>query len=142
VSYESSAWQRIQWDEPPKGQGLMPLVEQWGIGRSRQKASRSVEPTRLEDTFARLVADWRRETQNISSLSDLMMHPAYQRVIGLGRPVVPIILRELQKEPDHWHWALNAITGEDPVPLEHTGDLDAIAADWLRWARTGRSTPR
>jgi len=60
-------------------------------------------------------------------------HPAYQQIIALGPPVIPLILRELRERPDHWFWALNAITGEDPVGPED--DFDQAVEAWLRWGR-------
>jgi hypothetical protein len=51
----------------------------------------------------------------------------------MSEPAVPLILKELQARPDHWFTALRAITGENPVPDEHRGDLRAMADDWLRW---------
>ena len=51
-----------------------------------------------------------------------------------GPAVLPLLLRELQERPDHWFWALRAITGEDPVATEDRGKLDAMTAAWLRWA--------
>lgn len=45
---------------------------------------------------------------------EMAMHPAYQRIIGLGPEVAPLLLRELERQPDHWFWALKALTGADP----------------------------
>lgn len=64
------------------------------------------------------------------------MHPAYQRIIGLGPRAVPLILRELQKTRGHWLWALNAITGEDPAPPAATYS-EAVDA-WLEWGKENR----
>jgi len=61
------------------------------------------------------------------------MRPEYQQIIGMGRDAVPLILEELQKEPDHWFWALAATTGEDPVPPEHKGKLSEMTKAWLEW---------
>ncbi|MEK6262185.1 MAG: SIR2 family protein [Planctomycetota bacterium] len=88
------------------------------------------------EQFSELAAAWRAETQLTSSTTVMCTHPAYQRIIGMGASSLPFIFRDLQKEPDHWFWALKAITGCDPVPLSHRGDLDAMAADWLGWARS------
>jgi hypothetical protein len=63
-----------------------------------------------------------------------MLRP-YQEIIGMGLPVVPLILEELQAEPDHWYWALQAITGENPVPAEVDGDMRRIRDAWLEWGR-------
>jgi hypothetical protein len=63
------------------------------------------------------------------------MHPAYQRIIGLGTAAVPLILAELEKDLDQWFWALKAITGEDPVPPESRGKMREMADAWLNWGR-------
>ncbi len=63
------------------------------------------------------------------------MHPAYQRIIGLGPAVIPLILADLARQPDHWFWALRALTGEDPVPAEARGRVKAMADAWLQWGR-------
>ena len=65
----------------------------------------------------------------------MVEHPAYQSIIRMGPAVVPLILRELQREPDYWFWALTAITGENPVPPEDAGDLDRMTDAWLAQGR-------
>ena len=66
------------------------------------------------------------------------MHPAYQHVIGMGSLALPFILAELEREPDHWFWALKAITGEDPVAEEQRGDVLGMTKTWLEWANLHR----
>ena len=44
----------------------------------------------------------------------------YQRIIGMGLPVVPLILEELEREPDQWFWALEAITKKTRSRLKPT----------------------
>ena len=87
----------------------------------------------LEQKFRRLADQWRRETRYVSSLSKMSMHPAYQKIIGMGEEVVPLILHEMQETGGHWLWALHVITEEDPAPLNATFD-EAVQA-WLRWGR-------
>jgi hypothetical protein len=65
----------------------------------------------------------------------LAEHPAYQEIIGMGAEVVPLLLRELGREPDHWFRALHALTGADPVPAASQGKVREMAAAWLDWAR-------
>lgn len=88
-----------------------------------------------EERFQRLARSWRRERGPTSSLTEMVTHPAYQEIIGLGREAIPLLLRELQREPDHWFWALKAITGVDPVPPEARGKIQEMARAWLRWGR-------
>jgi hypothetical protein len=61
-----------------------------------------------------------------------MLRP-YQRIIGMGPPAVSLILEELRREPDHWFWALEAITEENPVPPEAMGKVRLMAEVWTRW---------
>ncbi|MCI0387582.1 MAG: hypothetical protein MOB07_02260 [Acidobacteria bacterium] len=91
------------------------------LGESRQlpandaaDQSQPVAPTKdTEGLFQELANQWRRETAHLSLAIKKVMHPAYQRIIGLGPDAVPLILRELQRRSGHWFWALKAITGED-----------------------------
>jgi hypothetical protein len=85
--------------------------------------------------FQTLKQSWRRETQLFSLMGKKILHPCYQSIIGLGPPVVPILLRELRDEPDHWFWALQCITGENPVPQADAGRFEVMRSAWLEWGR-------
>lgn len=88
----------------------------------------------VADRFSRLTESWRESRTLLPlSASRMAMHPAYQEIIGMGRDALPLILFELERKVDHWFWALRSITGIDPVRPEHRGDLNAMAADWIRW---------
>jgi hypothetical protein len=63
------------------------------------------------------------------------MNHAYQQIIGMGEPAIPLILDEFERRPSHWSWALTAITGDDPVPESARGRLKEMAAAWLQWGR-------
>ncbi len=88
-----------------------------------------------EERFHHLVATWKRERGPHSSSARLAEHPAYQQIIAMGPEVVPLLLRELEREPDHWFRALHALMGADPVPAESRGKVREMAAAWLRWGR-------
>ena len=85
--------------------------------------------------FSSLVRQWKDETLTLSSIEEIALHPAYQRIIGMGPAVVPWILRELEAEPDQWFWALRALTGENPVDTGARGRIAEMAQCWLSWAR-------
>jgi hypothetical protein len=96
----------------------------------------SYQAEALNRELSELVAEWKKTKQRASSsVLKWVMHPAYQRIIGKGKDAVPFILRELEREPDHWFWALNAITGEDPVKEEDKGDIAAMSRAWIHWGR-------
>lgn len=90
-----------------------------------------IDQVALEVEFEDLADTWEAETDFESVVIRKAMHPAYQRVIGLGRPAVPLILRRLQREPRQWFWALTAITGENPAADHSTAEAAADA--WLDW---------
>ena len=88
----------------------------------------------LEQQFTQLAAEWRRETMYWSSTWAIAMHPSYQRIIGMGPAAVPLIIRELERQPEHWFWALKAITGADPVLPADRGNIAKMQDAWLQWA--------
>lgn len=89
----------------------------------------------VEVQFLSLAIQWKRDNLFESSPWRMAAHPAYQRIIGMGPTAVPLILQQLAYETDFWFEALVAITGEQPVPPEHAGDMEAIRRDWLHWGR-------
>ena len=87
----------------------------------------------LEREFRKLADKWYEETEDISVLGDRFMRATYQSIIGLGPDAIPLLLRELQNEPDYWFWALAAITRQNPVPPG--ADFDQAVEAWLTWGR-------
>lgn len=96
-------------------------------------ASAQHDPVGLE--FESLASRWSEEMAFESSPTALILHPAYQRIIGLGNAVVPFILQRLERAPDHWFWALECVTGENPVSKEDWGDVERMREAWLQWGR-------
>ena len=92
-------------------------------------------PIETVEEFRSLSNRWKRETKRTSSIHDLVMHDAYQAIIGLGSPAVLLILRDLESQPSHWFWALRTLTQEWPVKPEDEGDVPAMTGSWLAWGR-------
>ena len=88
-----------------------------------------------EMEFWRLAMEWKRDTYWDSSVTQKILHPNYQQIIGMGPAAVVWILKALRIEPDFWFDALTAITGEQPVSVANAGDMQAMADDWLAWGR-------
>jgi hypothetical protein len=86
---------------------------------------------KLDRAFREHAERWKRDTRHWSSMTKMIMHPSYRRIMGMGPDVLPLILRELRQSPDHWLIALNAISGEDPAPPNSTFN-QAVDA-WLAW---------
>jgi hypothetical protein len=89
----------------------------------------------LKKDFERLADAWRNEVQFSSSILEIVMNKNYQSIIGQGRAIVPFILNDLKNGPDHWYWALAAITGANPAEHAPPGDIAAISAAWLDWGK-------
>ena len=87
----------------------------------------------LEREFQRLATLWHEETGGYSFEAQKIAHPAYQKIIALGPAAVPLILRDLERESDHWFVALTALTGEDPAA--HSTSNPQVTAAWLQWGR-------
>src|SRR5262245_31368751 len=89
-----------------------------------------------ERRFKRLARAWKSETELISKVSKRIIHPAYQKIIGMGEPAIPLILKDLSDHgPDDWFWALAAITDENPIAGDIAGNMAAMTEAWLRWGR-------
>jgi hypothetical protein len=97
---------------------------------------KTADKTNLENEFHALARQWKEACGLLSSTSAMVAHPAYQAIIALGPPVVPLLLRDLEIEPFHWFDALKSITGEDPVSPSDWGNIPAMTSAWLAWGRS------
>jgi hypothetical protein len=89
--------------------------------------------------FQRLVSQWRAERGATSSITAMAMCDAYQKIIGMGPDVTPLIIAQLRSEadePDQWFWALQVITGVDPIAEEDRGDFLKMSQSWINWAES------
>jgi hypothetical protein len=100
---------------------------------SNVPSSETVEST--ERRFRELKAVWEADTMYLSDAHKIIAHPAFQEIIALGEAVIPFMLRDLEKEPGQWVWALSRITGANPYRPEDGGDSRKMAAAWVRWGR-------
>jgi hypothetical protein len=106
------------------------------MSRAPTRQTQSKQPTEnLEERFRRLAAVWLAETAYVSSSSDLVSHPAFEEIVGMGPGVIPLLLRELENRTGHWHRALRRITGTDPVLPADRGDIEKAAQTWLHWGK-------
>lgn len=46
--------------------------------------------------FAQLAAQWKTGRGPVSSLSEMVMHPAYQQIIGMGQSAIPFLWRRIR----------------------------------------------
>jgi hypothetical protein len=77
---------------------------------------------------------WENDTLFSSSITEITNHPAYHSVIKLGKEVVPLIIEDLQTTNNHWFYALEILTGENPIRPNHRGNIELMKNDWVEWA--------
>jgi hypothetical protein len=92
----------------------------------------------VQGRFGRLAAKWQSETMHLSSPHDIYLNENHVQIIGMGMAVVPLILKDMQKQPYDWFFALRAITGQNPVPAGAAGDVSRMSAIWLAWGKRNR----
>jgi hypothetical protein len=110
------------------------LYEESLSSQAAQASNRFAEAG-FEQRFHRLADEWLRETGFLSDPIKKFMHRSHLRIIGMGSPALPFILREVEKMSGHWFVALDAISPENPVRPEDENDLHKVAKAWLEWGR-------
>lgn len=91
---------------------------------------------RLEEEFQRLARVWKCETGHLSIPAQIIRHPAYRSIVDMGELAIPLILKDLQKRPDHWFSALSEISGESPhISDEDMGNMKAMSEIWIEWGK-------
>jgi hypothetical protein len=135
------------WMENPYGD-LGSSLDDWGIAKiaslgEMENWYEKVHTTVVVDIsagtpeelrFNYLKKKWIRGTEKLSILSQIILHPAYQQIIAMGPKAIPFILSSLEKETDHWFWALKMLNEDDDV-AEGEDTMAGAAAAWLRWGR-------
>ena len=97
--------------------------------------SASVVEADLRERFEQLRDEWKLQSRYLSNTAQMAVLWPCQQIIGMGPAVVGLILAELRRETDHWFWALEAITSENPVSPDAAGKVEETAKTWLAWGR-------
>lgn len=114
---------------------VQPALDQQGAYAILE--SRALEQQRHEAqcSFNKLAYQWQHETQSAPSARAIAMHPAYQKIMVMGKTALPFILHDLEHHATHWFWALSYIADENPVPPESRGKVREMAQAWTDWGR-------
>jgi hypothetical protein len=117
---------KVMWE----GQDYSALLAQ-AAALIEEQALVEQKQTSLEQEFNELALQWYRETRNISSAEQIVLHPAYQKIIGMGKDALPFVFSELKKTRGHWIWALAMILRDDKAKpgMKFREAVDA----WLTW---------
>lgn len=99
-----------------------------------EKSDISLSPQKASDFFFYL-KKWKEETAAHSSPATIRMNRYYQKIIGLGDTIIPLILRELEREPNDWFYALEMLTKDEENPMtDDMGFKESISA-WINWGK-------
>ena len=128
---------RLQIDDFLVSEGLVEVLDRPAAPRGDQVAREPIYfaawPQRAQ--FKESYAKWLEDSLFDSLPDQMRAHPSFQAIVAQGDRVVPLIASELRREPSFLFLALEEITGEEPVPVEAEGDLNATVAAWLTWLR-------
>jgi len=86
--------------------------------------------------FADLAEWWHSDTDGMSLDRERLEHPAYKRILDLGKPVLPHVLADLRDRHGHWFHALRHLTGDESVDAVANGSMRRARDAWLRWGKT------
>ena len=80
-----------------------------------------------------------KETAICSSLTRIVNHEAYQKIIAMGNNAILPIIKDLQIQPKLWGPALKAITGITPdIEEKDFGKIKAVSQWWINWAKENK----
>jgi hypothetical protein len=98
--------------------------------------SPDLEELAEKERFNELATQWKRETRFLSNITTKSMHIAYQKIIGMGRTALPLILQDLlDNGPNDWFWALTMITDYNPITEDIAGNMNAMTEAWITWGK-------
>jgi len=86
---------------------------------------------KLKEEFDSLVKQWKEDTFFVSSLTKQFNHPAYVRIMAMGKEGLPLVLKEMQETQDNWFYALKFMAGEDAAA--GIKDFDDAKVAWVSW---------
>jgi hypothetical protein len=91
-----------------------------------------VDTDQLEVTFLGHAAKWERDTRYVSSMTDIVSHPSYKKIIAMGRAkpkeMLSFLLRDMRENERPWFTAL-----AHPVKPTDAGRVDRMTNAWIGW---------
>jgi hypothetical protein len=121
----ATSWREVQahWS-----QQTIPSAEHTAESASGTKSE-------VERIFEGLAENWTNSTAGFSVTMRRYAHPSYQAILGLGKEVVPLILKKLKDKPDFWFEALTALEQPAVNPVRKGASFAEAVDSWLEWGR-------
>jgi hypothetical protein len=123
----------IYFNDPVEGSWLSKLVAK-SVPQPKRRHYLVVAETQgisIATEFASLVKQWNEETFALSSLTKKYNHPAYVRIMAMGKEGISMVLKELQQSGGRWFYALKFMAGENIS--EGIDNFEDAKAAWLEW---------
>lgn len=93
----------------------------------------------LAKRFREQAEKWSRETEHLSSPTQMMAHPSYQAILGMAlenkQEVIRLMLLDLMQNRNEWFWALSYLTQDNPIKQSDAGKMDKMVSAWVNWGR-------
>jgi len=129
-----------QWNQPPQitffprsGLRNRGTKQRYNRGLVRRLYDES-----LRNAFKSYSDVWIEETAPYSSITSMMRHPLFDKIVSMDRDAAKFILQEMENGQIRLHWfpVLQRIARFDPVPEYSRGILREMADAWLEWGRS------
>ena len=101
--------------------------------------------TEIEETFKRLAGEYEKQTMLHSFAHMMTKAPAFGKLVDMGEPIVPLILKEFKKKKlggVAWFIILEAITGTVPLKPDSICGTSFVKVDvqktqdaWMQWGK-------
>ncbi len=115
------------------GEFREPTSEEWFAIQGNRSP---FQPVTRRQQFLDLKAGLHHATRFLSWIDP--NEPYLTRIIAMGRPVVPLILEDLEHHDSmwlHWTYALRTILGDGPeIPEDCRGRMNDVKLCWFDWA--------
>ena len=112
---------------------LLKILSESGNHSDLESGEYTAEEIQAE--FTDLASQWIQSVEGMSSTVEMTKHPAYQKIVSMGKAVVPYLLEDLRNNPLYWLPALRQITQQNPVQPEQRGKIKQMAEAWLNWGK-------
>lgn len=98
------------------------------------KYTREAYFIQISDKFNELKSKWLEDTSFLSNIDEKTNHIAYKEIISFGLDILPFIIDDLIENQNHWFYALETITGINPILNGDEGNIPAMTEAWSNWA--------
>jgi hypothetical protein len=90
----------------------------------------------IVEEFNILTKEWAEHCQSVvfsSNIQDYLNHAAYRKLVELGSPIIPYIMKQYKKDELPWGFVLDEITGLHKIEDPKSFSPPEVKRLWLEW---------